>query len=151
MVEGQRKSLDKGSYLLILKLRRSKRISVGRLGKLYFKKGFYIYVGSAMAHLSKRMERHCRLKKRPHWHIDYLRKVAQFHSIFPISSSSKLECKIAKALSRRLGWKVSGFGSSDCRCESHLFGMEKDPLHSKDFIRWLQSFRRGIRKGRLKD
>jgi sugar fermentation stimulation protein A len=65
---------DRGSYLLILNLKRDRKIDVGKLGKVDFRKGFYIYVGSAMANLSKRMERHRRLRKRHHWHIDELRR-----------------------------------------------------------------------------
>ncbi len=101
-----------------------------------------------MAHLSKRIERHCRVRKRLHWHIDFLRRVAQFHSAFVIPSSLRLECKIAKALSQIAEWKVWGFGSSDCLCETHLFGMEKNPHHSKDFQKVLQSFRKEkVQKG----
>ncbi|MGB9628627.1 MAG: GIY-YIG nuclease family protein [Thermodesulfobacteriota bacterium] len=142
MKKGKGSSSDKGSYLLILKLERSKRVSVGRLGEIHFKKGFYVYVGSAMANLSKRMERHRQLRKKPHWHIDYLRRLAQFHSVLAISSPLRLECKIARALSRMTGWKVSGFGSSDCFCRTHLFGMMRDPLHSREFRRLVQSFRK---------
>jgi sugar fermentation stimulation protein A len=36
---------------------------------------------------------------------------------------------------------VPGFGSSDCSCGSHLFGMAEDPLHSPEFIALLQYFR----------
>lgn len=133
---------DRGSYLLILILKRGRRVSVGKLGSIRFKKGFYIYVGSGMAHLSKRMERHFQPREKLHWHIDYLGRVAQFHSILAIPSSLRLECKIAQALSKMAGWKVLGFGSTDCFCDTHLFGMERDPLHSKDFQRLLHSFRK---------
>lgn len=138
----EKESFDQGGYLLVLHLKRDRKVWVGRLGGIQFRKGFYVYVGSAMAHLSKRMVRHRRLRKKPHWHIDYLRRVTQFHSFLPISSSLKLECKIARALSRIAGWRVLGFGSSDCHCETHLFGMERDPRFSKDFQRMLQSFRK---------
>jgi sugar fermentation stimulation protein A len=132
---------DRGSYLLVLRLKRKSHINVGRLGKISFKKGFYIYVGSAMANLSKRMERHRRIRKRHHWHIDGLRAVAEFQSVLAIRSSTRLECEIAKALSRIADWEIAKFGSSDCSCETHLFGMKSDPLQSAEFQKLLQYFR----------
>ncbi len=132
---------DRGSYLLILNLKRKQKISVGRLGKVSFEKGFYIYVGSAMANLSKRMERHRHIRKQHHWHIDELRAVAEFHSILAIRSSTRLECEIAKALSAIAEWTIPGFGCTDCSCETHLFGMSSDPLHSETFQKLLQYFR----------
>jgi sugar fermentation stimulation protein A len=132
---------DRGSYLLILKLKREQRVNVGRLGKVSFKKGFYVYVGSAMTNLSKRMERHRHLRKQHHWHIDDLREAAEFHSVLAIRSSDRLECEIAKAFSRIAEWTIPRFGSTDCSCETHLFGMSKDPLFSEDFHKLLQYFR----------
>ncbi len=132
---------DRGSYLLILNLKREKKVNIGRLGKASFKKGFYVYVGSAMANLSKRIERHRRIEKEHHWHIDELRAAAEFHSALPIRSSTRLECELAKALSRIATWSIPKFGSSDCFCETHLFGMPSDPLHSIAFHKLLQFFR----------
>ena len=132
---------DRGSYLLILNLKRDRKIDVGKLGKVHFRKGFYIYVGSAMANLSKRMERHRHLRKRHHWHIDELRAVTQFHSVLAIRSSERIECQVAKAMSEIAEWSVPRFGSTDCSCDSHLFGMSADPLHSGNFHKLLQYFR----------
>ena len=137
----EKEAKDRGSYLLILNLKRNRNICVGKLGKVNFSKGFYIYVGSAMANLSKRMERHRHLRKQHHWHIDELRGVAEFHSALAIRSSDRLECEIAKALSKIAEWSVPGFGSTDCSCKTHLFGMLEDPLHSEDFHKLLQRFR----------
>jgi sugar fermentation stimulation protein A len=137
----EREAKDRGSYLLILSLEKKENIQVGKLGKVNLKKGYYIYVGSAMANLSKRMERHRHLIKKHHWHIDELRVVAQFHSVVAIRSSDKLECEIAKTMSKITEWSVAGFGSTDCSCESHLYGMSADPLHSEDFQKLLQYFR----------
>jgi sugar fermentation stimulation protein A len=137
----EKEARDQGSYLLILNLKKNQNIHVGKLGKISFKKGFYIYVGSAMANLSKRMERHRRIRKRHYWHIDKLRAVAEFHSGLAIRSSKRLECEIANALSGIAEWGIPGFGSSDCSCETHLFGMKSDPLHSEDFHKVLQYFR----------
>ncbi len=137
----EKEAKDRGSYLLILSLKRNRTINVGRLGKVQFRKGFYIYVGSAMAHLSKRMERHRHLRKQYHWHIDELRAVAEFHSTLAIRSSDRLECEIAKAMSKITEWSVLGFGSTDCSCKTHLFAMPGNPLESENFHELLQYFR----------
>ncbi|HUL38541.1 MAG TPA: DNA/RNA nuclease SfsA, partial [Thermodesulfobacteriota bacterium] len=63
----EKEARDRGSYLLILSLKRIRKINVGKLGEVHFRKGFYIYVGSAMANLSKRIERHRQLRKQHHW------------------------------------------------------------------------------------
>jgi sugar fermentation stimulation protein A len=132
---------DRGSYLLILHIKRKINIRIGKLGNVSFKKGFYIYVGSAMANLSKRMERHHHIRKRHHWHIDDLRAVAEFHAVLAIRSSVRLECEIAKAFSEIAEWVIDGFGSTDCSCKTHLFGMSKDPFLLENFHKLLQYFR----------
>lgn len=137
----EREAKDRGSYLLILNLKRHRKIDVGKLGKVRFRKGFYIYVGSAMANLSKRMERHRRLRKQRHWHIDELRARAEFHSILAIRSSERLECEVARGVSQIAEWSVPGFGSTDCSCETHLFAMASNPIESEDFQKLLQYFR----------
>jgi sugar fermentation stimulation protein A len=132
---------DRGSYLVILGLKRNRTLSVGRLGEVVFRRGFYIYVGSAMANLSQRIERHRRLRKAHHWHIDELRAVADFHSVLAIRSSERLECEISKSLSMISEWDIPGFGSTDCSCRTHLFGVSSDPLRSEEFHKLLQHFR----------
>jgi sugar fermentation stimulation protein A len=137
----EKETKDRGSYLLILHLKRKSNILTGSLGSVSFRKGFYIYVGSAMANLSKRMERHRHIRKRHHWHIDDLRAVAEFHAVLAIRSSARLECGIGKAFSEIAEWAIPGFGSTDCSCNTHLFGMSKDPLLSEKFHNLLQHFR----------
>jgi sugar fermentation stimulation protein A len=94
-----------------------------------------------MANLSKRMERHRHLRKQHHWHIDELRAVAEFHSALAIRSSERLECEVGRAMSGMAEWSVPGFGSTDCSCQTHLFGTSSDPLQSEDFQKLLQYFR----------
>jgi sugar fermentation stimulation protein A len=133
---------DRGSYVLILELTADRTLPIGRRGEhRLFRKGFYLYVGSAMAGLRSRIERHLRLRKRCHWHIDWLRSAARVHAALPIRASARLECDLADALSRTSDWSVPGFGSSDCDCDTHLFGMSDDPLCSAGFHRLLQYFR----------
>jgi|GEM_PF-1659080 len=137
----EKESEDRGSYLLVIHVARDKFISVGGLGAINFKRGFYIYAGSAMANLSKRIERHRRIKKRLHWHIDYLLNEAHLVHDFAIRSSERLECELAQKLSGIADWSIPYFGSSDCSCGSHLFGMVSNPLHTRKFHEVIQYFR----------
>ncbi len=138
----QREARDRGSYLLILKLNRSRNLEFGRKEKRQaFPAGYYIYVGSALKNLTQRLERHRRLRKNKFWHIDYLREVAEFIAALPIRSSEDLECQLAARMRAIADWDIPGFGASDCDCPGHLFGMKHDPLSSPAFIGLLQYFR----------
>jgi sugar fermentation stimulation protein A len=129
----ERETDDRGSYLVLLHLSRTRVLPIGRLGRIRFPKGFHLYVGSAMANLSKRVERHRRLHKRVHWHIDRLRPHTRFVEALPIRSSDRLECELARAIERIASWSIPGFGCSDCHCKSHLFGMTNNPLDDEGF------------------
>ncbi len=137
----EKEAHDSGCYIFIMKLKRDRRLFIGGLGNVRFRKGFYLYVGSARMNLTKRIERHRRLIKNLHWHIDYLRAAAEFHAALPVRASDDLECRLAAELGKIAGWSVPGFGSSDCGCGSHLFAVANDPLHSPVFIRLLMYFR----------
>ncbi len=132
---------DCGSYILIIRLKRDREITIGGLVEVKFRKGYYLYVGSAKANLTKRIERHKRLIKNYHWHIDYLRAAADFHAVLPVRSSDDLECEIAVALGKIADWRIPDFGSSDCDCKTHLFGMNEDPVHTRSFVELLLYFR----------
>ena len=110
----------KGSYLIIIKLEDNKKLKVGKFGKIDFKKGYYVYVGSAMNGLEKRIQRHLRTRKKTHWHIDYFLNQAKIINVFFKLSNNKQECKIAESLGEKLS-AISGFGCSDCKCKAHLF------------------------------
>jgi len=137
----EREAKDRGSYLFVLRLSDDKKINVGKLGNIVFKKGFYVYVGSAMANLTARIERHQRLRKNFHWHIDSLRDVSEAVGVFSIRSSDRLECELASSVSKIAEWSIRGFGSSDCTCPTHLFGFKNDPASLTAFQRLLQYFR----------
>jgi len=137
----EKEGKDCGSYMLIMALNRDKIITVGGLGDIFFKKGFYIYVGSAMKYLNARLERHKRLHKKLFWHIDYLReKTGLIHTI-PVRSQKKLECLMADSLKAIACDYIPNFGVSDCRCDSHLFFMDNNPIHNHDFIKMLLDYK----------
>jgi Uri superfamily endonuclease len=109
----------KGSYILLIKLKENKIIKIGKLGKLFFKKGFYVYVGSSMNNLEKCISRHLNKDKKIHWHIDYLLEKAEILEVCLKENTIKEECKLANIFKEKLE-KVPGFGCSDCKCDSHL-------------------------------
>ena len=137
----EQEARDRGGYVLMLRMERDRLLPFGRDRTSFFPKGFYLYVGSAMRNLTARIGRHTRLRKRHHWHIDWLRAAARVHGVFPIRSSSKIECDLAGALSHLSDWSIPGFGCSDCSCPTHLFGLADDPLRSAAFHDVLQYFR----------
>ncbi len=114
----------KGSYILLIELNQDLNIKIGSLGSIFFKKGFYSYIGSALNGLENRIKRHIRKKKNVHWHIDYFLKYGKIVDVFFKESKTRKECNIAKKFERKLQ-SFSKFGSSDCKCKSHLFYGDK--------------------------
>ena len=137
----EREAHDGGCYLMIFRLEEDAVIKIGSLGEISFKKGFYIYVGSAKKNLSKRVERHKRLRKQMHWHIDYFRAKAKVHAALPFRTADDIECELAEEMKKISQRSIKRFGSSDCNCPSHLFAMEEDPLRSNLFHDFLQYYR----------
>jgi Uri superfamily endonuclease len=117
-----RQETDSGVYQLILRLARPAVITVGALGLHTFPRGTYLYTGRASRGLSKRIERHLRKEKKLRWHIDYLLEQAQIGGIHLYPDKATEECSINNETARVLGgaFLVKRFGSSDCRCTSHL-------------------------------
>ena len=115
----------KGSYVLLISLLEDITITIGRLPAKHFGQGYYAYVGSAMSGLKARLDRHLRGNKKLRWHIDYLLQKASITSIIFCETERKVECDIAQALRLQFD-SVTGFGSSDCRCSSHLFFTSDD-------------------------
>ncbi|MEJ5299672.1 MAG: DNA/RNA nuclease SfsA [Thermodesulforhabdaceae bacterium] len=137
----EKEARDRGSYLLLGFLPENLTLSVGSIGERFFRKGFYVYVGSAMNSLSQRINRHLRRKKSLHWHIDMLTPFLKKLTPLRIESSERLECLIAKRLCSIADSTVSRFGSSDCNCPGHLFWMISNPLYRESFIKLLVDFR----------
>lgn len=112
----------KGIYVLVIELSKNENIAVGKLGTLHFEKGLYAYVGSAQVALEKRIERHLRNKKPLFWHIDYLLQdpFSRILRVFTKCGPKSDECRVAAKIAEH-GEAVTGFGCSDCNCNSHLF------------------------------
>ena len=114
--------MARGSYQLIVYLPKATALQVGRLGIFLFPAGRYVYTGSALNGLETRLARHQRQNKTLHWHIDYLLRDARIMCIRVFPTPRKIECVLNQKVLRRRGARVvaKGFGSSDCRCPSHL-------------------------------
>jgi Uri superfamily endonuclease len=115
-----------GSYVLLVEIPRKVSIEVGALGLLKFPQGHYAYCGSAMGGLRARIDRHLGSKKKIRWHIDYLLEKGRVRKVMFAETNKRLECQLAQGL-ERVFQSFSGFGSSDCRCPSHLFFSEDLP------------------------
>lgn len=121
--------MTKGVYQLLIKLDKTAMIQVGKLGEFTFPKGYYIYTGSAMGGLEARIARHLSKSKRFHWHIDYLLQQSNVIIHGSRACSEKIECEISRQTLEMDGasMPVPGFGSSDCKCISHLVYFKKKP------------------------
>ena len=124
----------KGIYLLLVKLENNKLLSYGIKNKSILKKGFYVYVGSGLNSLEKRIERHLKKNKKFYWHIDYLLKYSIIVKVYYMESNEQIECKISELLQKNFS-QINNFGSSDCKCNSHLFYVSKNKFI--DFIKKL--------------
>jgi Uri superfamily endonuclease len=123
--------MDKGIYCLVFHNPEC-TIGVGALGEVSFRKGWHIYIGSALGSGGlKRLGRHITLSaekdKRPKWHVDYLLTNENFPLRYAVFATTtlRLECLLASALG---GGNIVGFGCSDCACPSHLVFRESNPL-----------------------
>lgn len=120
-----------GTYALVMKCSSDQQVEIGKLGRLQLRAGFYVYVGSAFGPggLKARIAHHMKISEKPHWHMDYLRPALVLKEIWFTYDSRHREHQWADTLARIDGgtMPLSGFGASDCRCESHLYWIRPKP------------------------
>ena len=107
------------TYILLIENKKEKKAKIGRLGRLEFRRGKYLYVGSGRQNLKARINRYLSKRKNIFWHIDYFLESGDTE-IKKIWISQTDECQIARVLSR-YGKAFERFGCSDCKCNSHFF------------------------------
>lgn len=114
--------MTKGSYVLLLRLKKRRCLTVGKLGAFEFPRGYYLYFGSAQGGLEGRIQRHLRADKKRHWHVDFLADVAPIVEASWVAGTERLECEWARTAVDLPDARVPapGFGSSDCSCRTHL-------------------------------
>ena len=126
-----------GTYALFFKSKQKNRISVGKLGSLNLQPGYYIYIGSAFGPggLKSRVGHHNKISSRHHWHIDYLGEYLSPAEVWYTYDTIHREHQWSQALAhaRGVSTPLSGFGSSDCRCKSHLYFFSARP--SRNYFR----------------
>ncbi len=114
-----------GTYALILQALKAQTVEIGRLGSLQVVPGYYVYIGSAFGPggLRARIGRHLGNTKVRHWHIDYMMQAAFIQAVWFSYDPVRHECDWAKAFQTMPGASVplKGFGSSECKCFSHLY------------------------------
>jgi Uri superfamily endonuclease len=113
-----------GAYALILFCPGKKRVQIGKLGPLELRRGFYVYVGSALGPggLRARIAHHQKVSQRPHWHIDYLRPHTRLDRVWSSHGRTRREHQWARLIHALRGASVplARFGASDCKCKAHL-------------------------------
>jgi len=121
-----------GVYVVWVEARRPLRIAVGALGVVRFAAGHYLYVGSARGGLGARVSRYLRRRQRLFWHVDYLCARARVRGVWLRQGEKLGECQLAQVLLERLSVQQGprGFGSSDCRCPTHLLFSRGSPARA---------------------
>lgn len=106
-------------------------ISAGALRPRHLLPGWHVYVGSALGpgglvRAHRHIELHRKSDRPPRWHIDYLllNPRCQLLAVVLVPCERRVECDLAALLNSD---PVPGFGSSDCRCTSHLFYFREFP------------------------
>ena len=132
--------MAKGIYQLLIYLPKDVWIVIGKKGRFKFPKGYYIYTGSALNGLEKRIERHLKKNKKHFWHIDYLLDFASIKKVFLFTNGKFDECALNLKTLEKPDAKIimPKFGSSDCDCPAHLVFFER--MSKKDLI---QNFMKG--------
>ena len=120
------------TYLLLIYVVHREHLLIGKLGWVNFPRGYYIYIGSAKKSIQKRLLRHLKGQKNKFWHIDYLLNSISSAKVINIwINREPCECTTSqKILQSGIGRVIKGgFGSSDCRCPTHLFKIENASLN----------------------
>ena len=127
---------NSGIYILELYAKEEFQIPVKKFMGSILKKGYYYYIGSAQKNLSQRIERHFRIAKKVHWHIDHLttNRNVVIKTAYVIPDAPKnLEEKIANIFPSLFNGKIilKGFGNSDTKGSiTHIFYRSKQIPYS---------------------
>lgn len=115
------------TYLLLIHLKNNSILKIGKKGHKEFDRGYYVYVGSGKRYGFSRIIRHIKKSKKQKWHVDYLLGRGEIKMIWIILGERINECQLSNALQRRGLIIMKKFGSSDCKCPSHLFYFKNNP------------------------
>jgi Uri superfamily endonuclease len=105
---GDATKLGPGAYGVLFKLDRDFTLATSRLGEIFYPRGWYVYVGSAMGGISGRLKHHLGPHTRIFWHIDYILPQGNLISVVVGETDQRVECQ----LDRYQGFRCQG------RCHS---------------------------------
>ena len=129
---------DSGVYQVAWSLENRLRRRVGALGVCEFPRGCWVYTGSARRALRARVARHISSRKKRRWHIDYLLGPGRVIAVRAFGAGGIGECEAHARLARRFREWPKGFGSSDCRCATHIVYLGEKGLNIAGFLRILR-------------
>jgi len=123
---------QKGAYILYLEVQQSLTLNIGILKRCLFPAGRYVYVGSALNGIEKRIARHRRIAHQKtgklHWHIDRLLAHPAVRLTSKKALAGRRECEVSRRIATRRGAAVPvlHFGSTDCKagCKAHLYRID---------------------------
>lgn len=118
----------RGTYTLILSIRKPATVRFGMLGTARLEAGYYLYTGSALGRgavsLEWRLSRHASSRKKKRWHVDYLTSCPSCRLVGAVylSSKTKFECRVNSAVRENLSLQplIPHLGATDCKCDGHL-------------------------------
>jgi Uri superfamily endonuclease len=116
-----------GCYTLVIGFAKRRTLRIGQRRNIEFFPGTYVYTGSAMSGLGRRLTRHLARRKKLRWHIDYLlgSPAARIKAILTFAPAPGQECRRNQFVARLPGAQIimRKFGASDCRagCDAHLY------------------------------
>lgn len=120
-----------GTYCLTFHCSSLSQVTVGKLGTYQIVPGYYCYIGSAFGRggIKSRIQRHLKINKGNHWHLDYLRPYLEPVEIYYTTDTIKREHEWAELLlkEKNSSIPINKFGSSDCHCPTHLFYYKVKP------------------------
>ena len=122
--------INSGAYAILFYLSSDSLVYIPRYGHVNFKKGFYIYSGSAKKNLIHRVTRHSKKDKKIKWHIDYFSVLDSVTTLKKFLFFDKTECEINSFFCANGGKTlIKNFGSTDCKnnCHSHFLYFKKRP------------------------
>ncbi|EAZ89744.1 GIY-YIG nuclease family protein [Crocosphaera chwakensis] len=124
-----------GTYCLVFYCSILSQVTVGKLGIYQIVPGYYCYIGSAFGRggLQSRIERHLKINKRHHWHLDYIRPYLEPIEFCYTTDSIKREHQWSDLFLKEENSSIpiNKFGSSDCHCSTHLFYYKVKPKLEK--------------------
>ena len=128
-----RDGMTSGVYCLVMYLDKNRRIRAGR-HEYSFEEGFYCFVNSEPKNLYDKIKNHVSVASRAEKallrsNIDYLLQHGYIIEVVKHRTKDRLECQFNQRVLSLPGCEipVRGFGSSDCKCSSHLAYFEEKP------------------------